>query len=440
MPVLRPFYPYRYNPALFPDLAPLVAPPYDVIRPDEQAALHRRHPLNVVRLILNADPDPYTSAARLWHEWREERYIVREAEPCFVFSLERFQVGEDTRERAGIYAAVRLEPFSSGRILPHERTFSAPKEDRLRLLRACRANLSPVFGLYPDHATVLEKLREWSEARKAEVKLVDALGTEHRLWFLREPRLQQWIREELAQEQVIIADGHHRYETALAYCEELVRAGQNSPEAAHRYVMMYLTSLEDPGLVILPTHRVLQTLANLPSLKQRLEQYFHLRTYSTAEAEEFFRHLDQSAGQHCLGIGWGGEEKLLLGTLRDERTLEEWAGDLAPPVRNLDVTLLDRVVLQRLAGIVPDDEARAGRLWYTHSDSEALQALQQGAAAVFFMRPPTIEDLLAVCRSGQVMPQKSTYFYPKLLSGLLFQALDEPMPAEPARAPVQIER
>ncbi len=433
MPRLRPFCPYRYNPALFPDLAPLVAPPYDVIGRQEQSDLYRRHPLNVVRLILNADADPYGSAARLWREWREERYIVREVEPCFVFSVERFRVGADSLERTGIYAAVQLEPFGSGRILPHERTFSAPKEDRLRVLRACRANLSPVFGLYPNHSPLLDKLREWSETRRAEVHLLDASGTEHHLWFLREARLQRWIAEELAEETVIIADGHHRYETALAYCDELVQAGQGSPDAAHRYVMMYLTSLEDRGLVILPTHRVLQSLANVSVLKQQIEEHFELRSYPRARADEFFRDLKQAGGEHCLGMAWGGEETLVLATLREERALQQWTGDLSPAVRNLDVTLLDRVVLTGLAGIVPDDEARAGRLWYTHSNSEALDALQQGAAVVFFMRPPKVEHLLAVCRSGQVMPQKSTYFYPKLLSGLLFQALDEAMPAEPTR-------
>lgn len=440
MAILRPFRPYRYNPALFPDLAPLVAPPYDVIGPEEQAALHRRHPLNVVRLILNADPDPYSSAARLWSEWREERYIVQEVEPCLVFSIERFRVDGETRERAGIYGAVGLEPFGRGKIRPHERTFSAPKEDRLRLLRACRANLSPIFGLYPGHASLLSKLRAWSEGRKAEVSLIDALGTAHRLWFVREPRLQKRIIEELADEEIIIADGHHRYETALAYCDELVSAGQTSPDAAHRFVLMYLTSMADPGLLILPTHRVLQAVDSLPTLKHRIEQCFDLEPYDQERADEFFRQLDRAAGQHCLGIGWGGEQRLLLAVLRQESILEELAGNLASEVRNLDVTLLDRVVLQGFAGIVPDKAAREGWLRYTHSNTEALQALREGAAAVFFMRPPRMEDILAVCRAGQVMPQKSTYFYPKLLSGLLFQALDEIVPAEAERLAVQTAR
>ncbi|MCX8072655.1 MAG: DUF1015 domain-containing protein [Candidatus Binatia bacterium] len=440
MATVRPFCPYRYNPALFPELAALVAPPYDVIGPEEQKLLHQRHPLNVVRLILSAADDPYESAAKLWQQWRQEHYIVQEPEPCIVFSVERFSLGKEVRERTGVYAAVGLEAFGSGKIRPHERTFSAPKEDRLRLLRACRANLSPIFGVYPDHAGLLERLRAWCERRKPEMRVLDTLGTEHRLWFIREARWHAAIRKELAEEEIIIADGHHRYETALAYCEEVVRQGQDSPDAGHRFVLMYLTSMEDPGLAVLPTHRVLQTVANPASLHQRIEQHFEVRQYPLERAEEFFQALDQGAGRHCLGLGWGGSRNLELAFLRDEEVLRRYAGDLAPAVRELDVTLLDRVVLQGFAGIVPDEEARAGRLWYTHSDREAVAALSQGAAAVFFMRPPRMADILAVCRAGQVMPQKSTYFYPKLLSGLLFQAVDEPLPPESARTPAQMAR
>lgn len=433
MAVVRPFRPYRYNPALFPDLSALIAPPYDVIGAREQSELHRKHPLNVVRLILNSDQDPYASASHYWQEWRLERYIVQEPEPCLVFTLERFAVDGQIRERAGLYGAVRLEPFGKGKIRPHERTFSAPKEDRLRLLQACRANLSPIFGLFPDHIPVFERLRAWSASRSPEVSLVDFLGTEHRLWFVRDRRLQRFVAGELAEEEIIIADGHHRYETALAYHEELVRSGQDSAGAGHAYVLMYLTSMEDPGLVILPTHRVLQEVPDPAGLRQQMEQHFALRSYPMEHAEAFFRALDERAGHHCLGVAWSPGRELLLAELRDAEVLERFAGDLAPAVRHLDVTLLDRVVLQGLAGVAPDDAARTGRLWYTHSDREALAAVQQGAAAVFFMRPPRMADILAVCRAGQVMPQKSTYFYPKLLSGLLFQAVDEPLPPlEPA--------
>jgi uncharacterized protein (DUF1015 family) len=440
MAIVRPFRPYRYNPALFPDLSPLIAPPYDVIGGREQAELHRKHPLNVVRLILNPEEDPYASAAHYWREWREERYIVQEPEPCLVFTTERFSVGGQTRERAGLYGAVRLEAFGKGKIRPHERTFSAPKEDRLRLLRACRANLSPIFGLFPNRAAVIERLRTWSANRTPEVRLVDFLGTEHRLWFVRDSRMQRFVAEELAEEEIMIADGHHRYETAWAYHEELVQSGQDSPDAGHAYVLMYLTSMDDPGLVILPTHRVLQEVPEATALRRELEQHFILRSYAVEQAEEFFGALDHKAGHHCLGVAWSPGRELFLAELRDIQLLERFAGDLAPAVRDLDVTLLDRVVLQGLAKVVPDEAARAGRLWYTHSDHEALAAVQRGAAAVFFMRPPRMADILAVCRSGQVMPQKSTYFYPKLLSGLLFQAVDEPLPPLGPAARAQMAR
>ncbi len=427
MVMIRPFTPIRYNPALFPDLAPLVAPPYDVIDAGGRDELYERHPYNVIRLILNRDPDPYASAADTWAEWRAERILVEELRPCLVFSLERFRLRDGTEhERAGLFGAIRLEPFASGKIRPHERTFSGPKEDRLQLLRACRANLSPVFGLYADQETLLATFRSSLAQRRPDISLVDWAGTQHRLWFVRDRRLITLAQRSLEEEEVIIADGHHRYETALAYAEERRAAGGDAIEAPYNFVLMYLTSLADPGLLVLPTHRV---LGDVPALRagrvaELLSQHFSLQRFPREQAQELFRALDESAGHHALGVALAGEDSVWLARLRDPTLLEREAPDLPPAVRDLDVTLLDRFVLRSLLGIDVDQEARAGRLWYTHDDQEALAALATGAQAVFLMRPPRLDDLLAVCRAGAVMPQKSTYFYPKLLSGLLFQSVE----------------
>lgn len=427
MVMIRPLTPIRYNPALFPDLAPLVAPPYDVIDPRARDELYERHPLNVIRLILNRDPDPYASAAAFWKQWREEKILVAESRPCLVFSLERFRLKDGSwHERAGFFAAVRLEPFEGGHIRPHEKTFSAPKEDRLKLLRATRAHLSPIFGLYPNREEVLAAFRTRVQERRPDISLVDSLDTEHRLWLVRDERLISLAQQALAEEEVMIADGHHRYETALAYALERQRAEGDRPDAAYHFVLMYLTSMADPGLVVLPTHRVLGSGSGLTAtqIADTLAPHFELQEFPAGEARAFFRALDESAGHHSIGVALARREAVFLARLRDRTLLERFAGDVPEVVRQLDVTLLDRVVLRGLLQLDVDQESRAGRLWYTHDDEEALLACNQGAEAVFFMRPPRMEELLAVCRAGAVMPQKSTYFYPKLLSGLLFQSVE----------------
>lgn len=427
MVMIRPFTPIRYNPALFPDLAPLVAPPYDVIDGPARDQLYERHPFNVIRLILNRDPEPYESAAAFWRQWREEKILVSETRPCLVFSLERFHLRDGSRrERAGIFAAVRLEPFHEGHIRPHEQTFAAPKEDRLKLLRATRAHLSPIFGLYPDREEVLAAFRTRLNDRRPDLALIDSLDTEHQLWFVRDERLISLAQQALRQEEVMIADGHHRYETALAYALERRQMEGGQPEAAYNFVLMYLTSMADPGLVVLPTHRVLARIPGLTAtnVAATLSIHFEFKEFSVNEASSFFRALDESAGQQSIALALAQRSALLLGHLRDPTLLDRFAGGLPEVVRSLDVTLLDRVVLRGLLQIDVDQEARAGHLWYTHDDTEALAACSQGAAVVFFMRPPRMEELLAVGRAGAVMPQKSTYFYPKLLSGLLFQSVE----------------
>jgi len=423
--MLRPFRPLRYDPATVGDLAAVVAPPYDVISDAERDALYARSEYNVVRLILNRDSDRYAAAATLLRRWRETGVLVQDGRAALCCYVEDFALPDGSmRQRAGIISAVRLESFDTGNIRPHERTFSRAKEDRMRLLQACHTNLSPIFGLYADRQDALEPARRVAASRKADIDLTDANGERHRVWWLTEASDVAAIRDALAAESVVIADGHHRYETALAYRDHLRAAGAVDPEAPHNFILMYLTSMSDPGLVVLPTHRVLVSgLQGDPGMVvERVRRHFRLTAFAAAARAEFKAALRQTPGR--FGMVVAGSDQLFVAGVDDPASLDAYLSPLAPAVRRLDVTVLDRVILRGLLEVDCTQAAQAGRLTYTHDDDHAIDAVRRGAQVAFLINPPRMEDVVAVCAAGETMPEKSTYFFPKLLTGLVFHPLD----------------
>ncbi len=426
--MLRPFRALRYNPAVVGDLAAVVAPPYDVISAAHREALHQRDPHNVIRLILSRDPDPYGSAAQLLQAWRREQVLVREERPALCFYVEEFRLPSgEQKQRQGIIGVVRLEPFASGHIRPHERTLAHAKEDRMRLLRACRTNLSPLFGLFADRLQVLDPAKEVAGKRAPDIDIRDEANVRHRLWLLTDPAVVAAITAPLADESVVIADGHHRYETALAYAEQRRAQGDRDPEAAQNFVMMYVTSMEHPGLVILPTHRVLSGAVRIdaPQFVRELQRHFRLTRFPRNGQAQFRAALQQTPRQARFGVVLAGHDELLVATAEDTTVADQYASHLDPVVRRLDVTILDSVILRGLIGIDCTAAAQDGRLTYTHDDQAALSAVANGAQAAFLMNPPDIADVQAACLAGQTMPEKSTYFYPKLLTGLVFHPFDD---------------
>ncbi len=432
MAVIKPFRPLRYDPAVVGDLAQVVAPPYDVISNAYRDQLYQRSPYNAVRLILNPASDPYAAAARELAAWRRSGALVCDAAPAVCFYVENFRLPDGSvRERAGIMAAVRLETFSSRRIRPHERTFARAKEDRMHLLRACGTNLSPIFGLYAGHPHALDPVRRIAAERRPDIDLRDDASERHRVWFVTEPTAIDAVAGALADAELVIADGHHRYETALAYRDERRAAGQQDPNAPHDSILMYLTSINDPGLVILPTHRVLQELsAGAPvDLAGRLRPWFRLQMFPRSAQAEFMTAVRVGHGR--FGLVLRDHEDLILASIEDEAGVAQRLASLAPAVRALDVAMLDTVVLRGLVGIDCSAEAQAGRLTYTHDDGSAFQAVAAGAAAAFLINPPNISEVIAVCEAGETMPEKSTYFFPKLLSGLVFRSLGADLQSAP---------
>jgi uncharacterized protein (DUF1015 family) len=356
---LKPFRALRYDIARAGPLERLVAPPYDVIGPEERAALLARSPYNVVHLTL---PDSEEEAARTYRKWREEGVLV--ADETGFWALSQDYVGPDgiARTRTGLVGSLRVEPYEAGTVLPHERTHRDIKEGRLRLLRAVRAQLEPIFLLYEGDAPFEPP------ARPPEVEVE---GT--RLWRLPD----DGVGEVFADRRLLIADGHHRYETALAYHEE---AG--TPESGN--MMVVLVSLEDPGLTIFPTHRVFREPPqdDLPAGEAR------------PDPESALRELGDLPRGRAAVVVYDGKTELAV----------DGAGEL-------DVQLVDRLGHEGLS--------------YTADWREAVRAVDEGEAAVaVLMRPTRIEDVFQVAGRGETMPQKSTYFYPKLVSGLLFHPLE----------------
>jgi uncharacterized protein (DUF1015 family) len=297
----------------------------------------------------------------------------------------------------------------------------------MKVLQACRTNLSSIFGLVSSTPDIFAPARTDAGTRVPDLDLRQDNGWRHRVWLIRADHVLAELSRNFRSETVFIADGHHRYETALEYRDLRRAGGEDDPNAGFNFVMMYITSMHDPGLVVLPTHRVFRPGAGLDSraLRAQLSEDFDVRSFPSFEVDRFRAALHEAPRGKSFGFAAAGSDERLVVTLSNPALLERFAGAIAPAVRCLDVTLLDAVVLRGLAGIDPAVAERSGHLVYMHDDAEALASLDDGAAVAFLLAPPRLEDVEAVCLSGETMPQKSTYFFPKLLTGLVFNPLDD---------------
>jgi uncharacterized protein (DUF1015 family) len=412
---IAPLRALHYDVARTGGLDSVVAPPYDVIDAEERATLVARSPYNVVAIDLPQDPgggDPYAHAAATLRAWREAGVVVRDEEPA-LWALEQDYTGPDGRRRTrhGLFARVRVEDYGAGRIRPHERTHPGPKEDRLRLTRATGANLSPIFSLYDGDAwpAVAPHLAEpFGE-------VTDADGTTHRLWRIADPVAIAAATEAMAPAELLIADGHHRYETARVHAQE---TGASDP-----HVLMCLVSLRDPGLTIFPTHRLLTGLdeAKRTALRSAIQRDWEVQEIGLDD-------LEPEPGGDRIAIGYldAGHRRPLRLRLRDPAAAERALPGHASAYRRLDTAVLEALVLQGALGMTEDDISHFRGLDYARSTAEARERVLAGdVQAAFFMGPTPVDLVREVAAAGEVMPPKSTYFYPKVLTGLLFNSLDE---------------
>jgi uncharacterized protein (DUF1015 family) len=434
---VRPVPGIRY--AATENLAALVTPPYDVISPEAQERYYARDSHNIIRLELGRDePDDdslnnkYTRAATLFAEWRLEGILRQDAPSLYVYE-QTFSVADVEQRRMGLLARVRLEPWDARVILPHERTLSKPKDDRLKLFHACAANLSPIMSLYDDPDQELSAILKEATTGAPDADLADDAGERHRLWRLDDPALAQTVAAFFAPRQLYIADGHHRYETALTYRDE-VRADRKETFAddATDFVLMSLSAIEDPGLVVLPTHRILRGASpdDLATLPERLGRHFTLTPLEGDSIEEWRTALVE-VGTDAPSIALVTQDHAWLATLNDSGraamvsvTVEGQAPGAA--WQALDVAVLQALVFGEALGVTPED-IRAGE-WviYTRDAEAAVSAVRtgtDGASLAALLNPTPPGAMRDVAQAGDRMPQKSTYFYPKLITGLVINPL-----------------
>jgi uncharacterized protein (DUF1015 family) len=422
---VRPIYATHYDLGAVGALEGVAAPPYDVIDASMRAELLGRSPYNAVAIDLpkpygeagpqQTDDDPYERAADLIAEWREAGALVTDSEPA-IWAMAQDYTGPDgtPRTRHGILARVRVEDFSAGQVLPHERTLPGPKKDRLDLTRATRHNLSPIFSLstedaWPLVAPAIEGAEPWGEAS-------DESGTVTRVWRVGDPAIQTAVTELLAGAQLLIADGHHRYETAIAYRDEV------GGEGDHNYTLMALTGLDDPGLTVFPTHRLLSGLADDPERRRRLGE--GLRELFDA-TEVPLEQLDPLGieGAGVFGLYDTFHEQAYRLRLKQSAiaALDEQLAGKPEAYRRLDAAILETLVLKGIAGLSEDDILAKRGLGYSKSVEDSLALLEDGTYDVaFVLRPIPVEQVKAICESDENMPPKSTYFFPKVLTGLVF--------------------
>lgn len=395
----------------------VTAPPYDVIDHEQRAALLASSPYNVVEIDLPEGDEPYHHAARTFAAWQREGVLVRDPEPA-LWALEQDYTGPDgqRRTRHGFFARVGLEDYGPGRIRPHERTHPGPKQDRLDLTRATRANLSPVFSLYDDPAGAAWGALEPHTAATPFGEVSDPDGTLHRLWRVVDPAAVGAVHEALSATELLIADGHHRYETARVFAEEVGGDGE------HRYVLMCLVSLQDPGLTIFPTHRLVRGLTSDQQelLAVVLKQHFDIERVEPSE-------LPPPDGDGPLRLGYIDayfRQGFRL-ELKDQTVVDELLAGHPEPYRRLDTAVLERLILKGPLGLTDDDISHLNGLGYSRTDDEALASVMSGEYdAAFFLRPSRVSQVREVAAVGETMPPKSTYFFPKVLTGMLFSPLD----------------
>jgi uncharacterized protein (DUF1015 family) len=427
MAEIQPLRALHYNPAVAGPLADVTAPPYDVIDSAQRAELLARSPHNIVAIDLpegggGRDSDRYAAAANLLEAWQLEGALVRDSQPA-VWAHAQEYTGPDGRRlsRRGFYCRVRIEEYGPGRVRPHERTHPGPKEDRLALTRATRANISPIFSLYSDPAQAAWAALEPATADAPWGEVTDEQGTTHRLWRVADPDAIAAVQQATRDAELLIADGHHRYETMRTYADEVGGEGE------HRYILMCLVALQDPGLTVFPTHRLIGGLdrERQEALREALHRDFDITEVPIEQIAPPIGPQPRGA-RTPLQLGYidAHHQQAYRLTLRDQAIADAALPGRSQAYRQLDTGVLEALLLKGALGFSDEDISHLHGLFYARSTGEALELVREGAYdAAFFMRATPVEQVADIAAAGENMPPKSTFFYPKLLTGLLLNPL-----------------
>jgi uncharacterized protein (DUF1015 family) len=418
-----------YDPQKVADLTLVATPPYDVITPEEEGDYRGRHPNNFIRLILPTGAggtDRYQEAAHDMQAWEREGILIQDEKPSLYPYQQVFTAPSgEKKKRNGFISLIKLEPLGQGSVIPHEKTSPKPVEDRLSLMEACGANLSQVFTLYSDPAGAVEEhlSQVWTSTPRYEFQ--DNDGVVHRLWHVYDRTVIAAVAREMRDKTLLIADGHHRYKTALIYRDRMrERHPRYNERSPFEYTMLYLTPIEGEGLLIHPTHRLVipREPFDLEAFYTVLKQYFSFNVFNFDDAggeqgarEDFFKALDtRSSDRYTFGLYIGTEKRYIQLIFKDELKVKDLLKGYPEVLRELDVTLVDGFILKGLLNIDQED------VGLSKGRNEALEEVHQGRyTATFLLNPPSIQQVKRVVDAGEVMPRKTTFFYPKVASGLV---------------------
>ena len=435
MPNIQPFEGLRYNLAQIGSLSDVVAPPYDVIDPALQDALYEKHPNNVVRLILNKmlptddeQNNRYTRSARELKNWKEEGVLQKDSKPAIYVYHEIFTANGKEYTRKGFMCGCEAVPFGEGMVFPHEITMSGPKLDRLMLTTACKTNFSQIFGLYPDEKNEVQNLLEEATLNLTPLEATDHLGVIHRMWVVDDQEVVAKVVEMMGPKPIFIADGHHRYETACNYRKQVREQGLLTTDHPANHVLMVCVAMEDPGLIVLPTHRLFRNVKEFSQedLFALLGDTFAITTVGEgpAAAAKAWTMIEMQDDQGTMALYTGKDRKwsLIRQTEAGRAKMDEVAAERQPEWRALGVAVLHRLVIDTLLGLEGHDKPK-----YVHEVAEVVENLEnkpeefQLAALVM---PATVAQIQELSLVRERMPAKSTYFYPKLITGFVFKPLD----------------
>ena len=434
MPEIQAFRGIRFNLGHVGSLSDVTAPPYDVIGPDLQDALYKKHPCNVIRLILNRiEPgddneanNRYTRAAKFFRTWQKEGVLFTEADPAVYVYHQQFTAAGRTHTRRGFMARVRLQRFGEGMIFPHEQTMRAPKLDRLMLTAVCKANLSQVFGLFPDPNREAEAVLDKAVAELTPIEATDHLGVVHRMWPVTSVSAIAALTHVIGPKPVFIADGHHRYETACDYRDQVYDSGFLRPDHPANYVLMMCVAMEDPGLIIFPTHRLFRGLPAVTAeqLAAKLGDSFSTEVVAQGPeaAPEVWEHVEAEEDQGVLGLYAQGDQRWTVARITEagKAKMAQAAADHSPEWCGLGVSILHRLIVETLLGTPSPPEPQ-----YVHLVDEVAAGLRSGEFPMAaLVMPATVNHVRSISLQAERMPAKSTYFYPKPLSGLVINPLE----------------
>ena len=434
MPEIQAFRGIRYNLGRVGSLSDVVTPPYDVIGPELQEHFYKLHPNSFIRIDLNkiepGDDDEknnrYTRAAKFYKQWREEGVFLSEADPAIYVYHQEFTAEGTTYIRKGFLCRQRLTRFGEGQVFPHEETLPAAKVDRLMLMVTTKVNLSPVFGLYPDPKCEADALMDKAIAGKTPLVATDHLGVVHRLWPVTDVEAISKLSAVMGPKPIFIADGHHRYETACNYRDQIHDSGFLSPEHPANYVLMMCVAMDDPGLIVMPTHRLFRGVPAMTSaeLTAKLSPCFKTRPAGEGPdaAISVWEDIETGGQQGAIGLYTEKDGRWVIATLTDagKARMAEVAKEHTEAWQSLGVSLLHRLVIGDLLGC--KDLPKPG---YVHLIEEVVEGLKaDGYPLAAVVMPATVEHVRTISMGGERMPAKSTYFYPKLLSGLVINPLE----------------